>query len=140
MKANGIPSAAELARLINEVNGPKTVDKSYLSKLLKNGDVKTANMTIKKLLQICSAFDVELWQMFNPMGFGENGISLATSGTVDKKTLTAAVKYSVSAAEKLDIEDLNFISEVTTEAYVSIASGSTDDLGVTLAQLTKNYA
>lgn len=128
-------NASKFARLINEKHGKEVIDRSYVSKILKN----TGNITIGKLAAIAEALNVDAWQILHPLGFDENGRSRASGEALDETVLKRSIKYSRSASEELGIEDLDFEAEVAASSYISIASGEEEKLGINLAKLSKSY-
>lgn len=137
---HGLDSAAKVARFINKHYGEEVIDRSYVARVLKNSEKDPANFTLNKLALVAEGFKVELWQLLNPMGFSASGVSLAASGSVDKRTLKDAVRYSVDAAREVGIDNPDFISEVATEAYEGIATDNKEKLGFTLAKLSQAFS
>lgn len=139
-KAHSLDNASKLSAYINERVTSGVIDRSYVTRILKHSSGDPANISLGKLSVIAEGLNVESWQLLNPLGFNEKGLSLATSGTVDKSTLSEAVRYAASACEEVGINSLEFMSEIATEAYFCIATDNKEKLGFTLAKLSKSFS
>lgn len=133
-------NASKFTKLINERAGDNVIDRSYVARILKDSPKDPANISFDKLTTIANALDVDVWQMVHPMGFDSSGRSLASSCALDGNILKRAVKYSISAAEELKTENLDFISEMAEAGYLYMVRGEDEKLGVELAKLSRKYS
>ncbi|WP_278383340.1 hypothetical protein [Alteromonas mediterranea] len=133
-------NASKFAKLINERAGDNVIDRSYVARILKDSPKDPANISFDKLSTIANALNVDVWQIVHPMGFDSKGRSLASSSALDGNILKRAVKYSISAAEELKNENLDFISEMAETGYLCMVKGEDEKLGFELAKLSQKYS
>lgn len=140
-KAHGCEmNATKLTKLINDRAGKNVIDKSYIARILKDSEKDPANISLDKLAKISSSLNVDAWQVIHPMGFDSEGRSRASGSALDSSVLKRAVKYSISAAEELETENLDFISELVEASYLHMTTGEEEKLGVQIAKLSRLYA
>lgn len=140
-QANGCElNASKFAKLLNQRAGNSIIDRSYVARILKDSERDPANIGFEKLVSIAMALDVDVWQLIHPMGFDGEGRSRASGSALDATILKRAVKYSVSAAEELQTESLDFIAEMAEVSYMCMATGEEEKLGVELAKLSRRYS
>jgi transcriptional regulator with XRE-family HTH domain len=140
-QANGCEmNASKFAKLLNEKAGQNIIDRSYVARILKDSEKDPANISFEKLVAIALALDVDAWQLVHPMGFDDKGRSRASGSALDSALLKRAVKYSVSAAEELQTESLDFVAEMAEVGYMCMVTGEEEKLGVELAKLSRRYS
>lgn len=140
-QANGCElNASKFTKFLNERAGESIIDRSYVARILKDSEKDPANISFEKLVSISGALNVDVWQLVHPMGFDNDGRSRASGSALDSSLLKRAVKYSASAAEELQTENLDFIAEMAEVGYLCMVKGEEEKLGVELAKLSRRYS
>lgn len=131
----------KLTEYINErAGGEKPVlDRSYMSRLLKNSPTDPANITMDRLEGIATGLGVEPWQLLNPVGFDDDGKSLANMGSIDVASMTKAVSYARNAQVELGLNNDKFLIECISKTYEAMVTNNEGQLPIILAKLARSY-
>lgn len=131
----------KLTEYINEkAAGERPVlDRSYMSRLLKNSPSDPANITMDRLEGIAKGLGVEPWQLINPVGFDEDGKSLANLGSIDTSSMAKAVSYARNAQVELGLSNDKFLIECISKTYEAMVTNNEGQLPIILAKLARSY-
>jgi transcriptional regulator with XRE-family HTH domain len=129
-------NAKTLSELINIRRGKKTIDHSYIAKMVKNArEGIHANPSLDKATNIANGFDMPLSKFLhiNCVDEAENALSF------DSATLEAAFRHTDSFCGAVDNDSPDFKAKVFEIQYWSLVSGNVGEGSAKLALLAKEY-
>ncbi len=117
---------------------PGAISKSYISAFVRDEKLDSINLTTDKLETIAAYFKIAPWQILHPAGIDSNGQSKATDGLNDE-AMSRAVKYCLDLANKLEVNDNDFVAAAITMTYECfVSNGDESQLSLNLIELAKS--
>lgn len=129
-------NAKTLSELINLRRGEKTIDHSYIAKMVKNArEGIFANPSLDKAANIADGFDLSLSKFLhlNCVDETENALSF------DSEALEAAFRHTDSFCAAVNNDSPEFKAKVFEIQYWTIVSGNSGEGSARLALLAKEY-
>lgn len=130
-------NAKTLSELINLRSGKKTIDHSYIAKMVKNAkEGINANPSLDKAANIANGFDMGLSD-FLQLNCGDK--PKGSDLTFDSKAIEAAFRHTDSFCGAVNNDSPDFKSKVFEIQYWAIVSGNSGEGSAKLALLAKKY-
>ena len=136
VKEHGVHSAASLTELINLRAGTKSIDHSYVARILKSAKKgESVNPSLDKAGAIAAGFNISLSEMLvkNYLTSGKANYKL------DDKKVEAAFRHVESFCEQANVDNSEFKARAFNLHYNALVLNNTEDLAVKLHFLAKEY-
>lgn len=125
-----------LSELINVRRGEKSIDHSYISKMVKNAkEGLNANPSLDKAANIANGFDLSLSQ-FLQLNCADEAASVLS---FDSVALESAFTHTESFCSAVNIDSAAFKAKVFEIQYWAFVSGNLGRGSARLALLAKEY-